>query len=184
MVFLSTILSTEFDYLSTDLSYLSTDLIRLSTELLTTLAMYGRIRERGGIMNYIKTFLIGILTFITMGLGGMDTILRVLIILMLVDYLLGLICAICGYSKKSKNGGLSSSAGFIGLVKKSGYFLLILIANELDLMMSSTIIRSSVIVFFSVNELISIIEHTGVLGLPIPPIFYQVIDILKEGQNE
>lgn len=88
-------------------------------------------------------------------------------------------------SGKSESGGLSSKAGWIGLVKKCLTLIMVIIANMLDTALNVGYIRNAVIIGFSVNELISIVENMGVMGVPIPSIITKAIDILKDkGESE
>lgn len=112
--------------------------------------------------------------------GGWSTDLATLIIFMAIDYMSGIIVAgIFKKSKKSKNGGLQSRAGFMGLFKKVMILLLVLIGHRLDLLMGSDYIRTAVIIAFICNETISITENAGLIGIPIPKPIMNAIDILK-----
>lgn len=143
------------------------------------------IGEQGGYMNYIKTLVVSIFSLIVVGLGGWDLFLRGLVVLMVIDYIMGLVVAgVYGKSVKSPNGGLSSVVGCNGIIKKGISLLLIIVGVELDRMLGSTFIRISITLFLSMNELISITENAGLMGLPIPPVITRAIDLLKEGSNE
>lgn len=76
---------------------------------------------------------IGIIgSFISTLLGGWDTGLATLCIVMAVDYITGWIVAgVFKNSEKSESGGLSSSAGFKGLAKKGVMLLFVLVAYRL-----------------------------------------------------
>ena len=112
--------------------------------------------------------------------------LTTLCIFMLVDYVTGMIVAgVFHKSAKSETGGLESRAGFKGLMKKGMTLAVVVIAYRLDLMLGTDYIRNIVIIAFSANELISITENAGLMGLPMPTAITKAIDLLKErGEGE
>lgn len=95
--------------------------------------------------------------------GGLDGLLTALIILMVLDYITGVMCAIV--DKK-----LSSAIGFKGIFKKVLIFMLVGVAHIMDLNVIGTgdALRSAVICFYLSNEGVSLLENAGHLGLPIP----------------
>ena len=118
--------------------------------------------------------------FIAAIFGGWDSALVTLIIFMGVDFLTGLATATMGKSKKSPSGRLSSSAGWIGLLKKFCVLLLIVVAVRIDILLGTTYIRDAVCIAFCVNELLSILENTSLMGIPYPPALRNAIDVLQE----
>lgn len=117
--------------------------------------------------------------------GGWSTDLTTLLIFMGIDYLTGLIVAgIFKKSKKSKNGGLESKIGFKGLAKKVMMLLFVLIGFRLDLLFGSDYVRTAIVIAFIVNEIISITENAGLMGVPIPKPIMNAIDILKSKEDE
>lgn len=119
-------------------------------------------------------------------LGDINVNFIILLVFMCIDYISGLVMAgIFKKSGKSESGGLSSKAGWIGLVKKCLTLIMVIIANMLDTALNVGYIRNAVIIGFSVNELISIVENMGVMGVPIPSVITKAIDILKDkGESE
>lgn len=112
-------------------------------------------------------------------LGGWDEALITLIIFMTIDYLSGVIVAgVFHTSKKSESGALESRAGFKGLCRKVIVLLFVLIATRLDLVMGTTYVRDAVIIGFITNELISIVENAGLMGIPLPAVITKAIDVL------
>ena len=95
--------------------------------------------------------------------GGLDGLLTALIILMVLDYITGVMCAII--DKK-----LSSAVGFRGIFKKVLIFMLVGVAHIMDMHVIGTgdALRSAVICFYLSNEGVSLLENAGHLGLPIP----------------
>lgn len=113
-------------------------------------------------------------------LGGWDAGLTTLIIFMAVDYVTGLVVAgIFQKSTKTETGGLESKAGWKGLCRKVATLFCVLVACRLDMTLGSNFIRDGVIIAFSANEAISIIENIGLMGVDLPPALIKAIDILK-----
>ena len=107
--------------------------------------------------------------------GGMDGMLTALIILMALDYVTGVMCAIADKS-------LSSAVGFKGICRKVLILMLVGIANIIDVNVvgSGSALRGAVICFYLSNEGISILENSAHLGLPIPQ---KLKDILTQLHN-
>jgi toxin secretion/phage lysis holin len=113
--------------------------------------------------------------------GGWDAGLSTLIMFMVVDYISGL--AVAGVFKKStktENGALESKAGWKGLCKKFMTLVFVLIAYRLDIMAGTNYIRDAVIIAFITNELISIVENAGLMGIPIPDVITNAIEVLQK----
>lgn len=130
--------------------------------------------------------LIGIIGSSIAGLfGGFDAGLVTLIIFMAADYITGLILAgVFHKSGKSEDGSLDSKAGWKGLCRKGGTLLVILVACRLDLLLGSSFIRDAAIIAFVVNELLSITENLGLMGVPIPEVIKNAITALKNTSNK
>lgn len=112
--------------------------------------------------------------------GGWNAALGALVVCMAVDYMTGLMVAgIFHASPKSSGGGLESVAGWKGLARKFVTLLIVLVANQMDQLLGVRYIRDAVIIGFCANECISILENAGLMGLPIPRIFQNAIDLLR-----
>lgn len=101
-------------------------------------------------------------------LGGWDATLRVLIMLMAVDYISGVVVAMMGRSTKTDYGGISSKAGFAGLLKKGLMLMVVLVAALLDTVIGSAMVRDAACWFYIANEGISILENMSLAGVPFP----------------
>lgn len=112
--------------------------------------------------------------------GGWDSALVTLIIFMGVDFATGLITGAMGKSKHSKSGKLSSKAGWYGLAKKCSILMLIIMAVRLDILMGTNYVRDAVCIGFCVNELLSIVENTSLMGIPYPPALKNAIEVLQK----
>lgn len=135
-------------------------------------------------VNAIKTTVLTIAgvvgSFITSLLGGWTNDMQTLLILMGIDIVMGLLIA--GFwkkSEKSPTGTINSLSMAKGLVRKGVYLLIILVAYRLDLSLNADYIRTAVIIAFIVNEVISIIENAGIMGVPIPGVIKRAIEVLK-----
>ena len=108
-------------------------------------------------------------------LGGCDGLLYALVVFVVVDYITGVMCAI-------NDKTLSSSVGFRGICRKALIFLLVGIANILDVQVIGTgsVLRTAVIFFYISNEGISLLENAGHLGLPIPEKIKVVLEQLHD----
>lgn len=114
-------------------------------------------------------------------LGGWDSLLRLLVGMMAVDYVAGLaVAAVFKRSNKSDGGALDSRAGFAGLVRKCAVLLLILIAVLLDDAVGTHYIRSAVILFFIGNEGLSLLENLGLMGVPYPRFLRDTLQALRD----
>ena len=117
--------------------------------------------------------------------GGWDTGLATLVVFMAIDYVSGLVVAgVFHNSTKTENGALESRAGWKGLCRKGMTLLFVLIAYRLDLSMQTTYIRDTVVIGFMANELISIVENAGLMGLPLPGVITRAIEILAKKSEE
>lgn len=105
-------------------------------------------------------------------LGGCDGLLYALIAFVVIDYLTGIMCAISDHT-------LSSEVGFRGICRKVLIFLLVGIANVLDIHVlgNGSILRTAVIFFYISNEGVSLLENAAHLGLPVPE---KVKDVLEQ----
>lgn len=118
--------------------------------------------------------------------GGWDTGLVSLLIFMALDYVSGLVVAgVFHKSNKTDTGSLESKAGWKGLCRKCMTLVFVLIAYRLDLVIGTNYIRDAVIIAFLANELISLVENAGLMGIPLPAVITKAIDILqKKSESE
>lgn len=108
-------------------------------------------------------------------LGGCDGLIYALLAFVIIDYITGVMCAVI--DKK-----LSSEVGFKGIFKKVLIFLLVGVANILDVQVIGTgsVLRTAVIFFYISNEGVSLLENAAHLGLPIPQKVKTVLEQLHE----
>lgn len=111
-------------------------------------------------------------------LGGSDGLLIALLIFVIADYITGVMCAIS--DKK-----LSSSVGFKGICRKVLVFIMIGIANALDIYVldHAGVLRTAIIFFYISNEGLSLVENSVHLGLPVPEKLKDVLEQLHDRES-
>ena len=125
--------------------------------------------------NTIQLVFAGIGGWLGYFLGGCDGLLYALLIFVAIDYITGVMCAI-------SNRTLSSEVGFKGICRKVLIFLLVGIANILDVHVigSGSVLRTAIIFFYISNEGISLLENAAHLGLPVPEKIKTVLEQLHD----
>lgn len=125
-------------------------------------------------------------------------IMLLLILLMIADYISGMLAA-----KKEavehpgdNNYGWSSKKSIIGIYKKVGYILTILVAISTDYVIynvaekmkinfdANTFFGFLVTVWLVINELISILENAGRMGAALPKLLQNVLAELKKNIDD
>lgn len=110
--------------------------------------------------------------------GGLDMALKTLLLLMVLDYITGLICA-------GKDKVLSSSTGFKGLCKKILILIIVGVSVSVDNATGTNgIVRSMVIFFYASMEGISILENATRAGVPVPEQLKEMLVQLKKGNKK
>ncbi|EJA5902350.1 TPA: phage holin family protein [Clostridioides difficile] len=112
-------------------------------------------------------------------LGGCDGLLIALVMFVVMDYISGVMCAIADKT-------LSSEVGFKGICRKVLIFVLVGIANILDVQVIGTgsVLRTAIIFFYISNEGVSLLENAAHIGLPIPEKLKEVLKQLHEKSEE
>lgn len=114
-------------------------------------------------------------------LGGWDAALSTLLILMAIDYVTGvLVAAVWHKSGKTDSGGVSSTAGAKGLLRKGVTLLMVLLGATLDRVLGIDYVRTAVCLFYIANEGISILENTAIMGVPYPKFVENMLDAMKK----
>lgn len=117
--------------------------------------------------------------------GGWTSAMTTLVIFMLIDYITGiLVAAVFKKSNKTEDGGLESKVGWKGLIRKFSTLLIVLISIRLDIIFNTTIISNCVVFTFLANELLSLLENVGLMGIPLPSVLTEVVSVLnKKGES-
>lgn len=103
-----------------------------------------------------------------------------LVTLMVIDYITGcLVAAVFKNSTKTAGGGLKSSVGFQGLIKKFVELLIVACMYRIDLLLGIDYLKNLCILGFVLNEIISITENAGLMGIPLPTAVTKAIELLN-----
>lgn len=126
--------------------------------------------------NLLKTIISGLIGIAGFLIGEFDGLYKALLALIIADYITGVIVAIV---KKQ----LSSEVGAKGIAKKILMLIVVAVANVLDVQIigGGAGLRNITIIFYAANEVISLLENTGKLGLPYPP---KLLDVLEQLKNK
>ncbi len=115
---------------------------------------------------------------ISFSFGVWTESLTFLLVVMAIDYFTGVAAAI------REDSGLNSNIGFWGLFKKVLILLAMLIAHRLDVLLGIEVVMGSAVFFYIANELLSIIENYGRMGLPMPARLKKIIQVLRDRAGE
>lgn len=112
-------------------------------------------------------------------LGGWDMLAQAMLAAIALDVAAGLLRA--GYEKR-----LNSSCMRKGLFRKAGYFLAVLLAVLLDnsLFNHSPAVRTLTVSYIIINESLSILEHLGAMGVPLPAELKEMLMKLRNREQE
>lgn len=118
--------------------------------------------------------------------GGLSASMQLLLLCIICDYVSGLVCAgVFHKSNKSKSGALESNASLKGLCRKGMILFVVLIGHYLDKALGSQYIAPAICYSFCANELLSIVENLGLMGVPYPQIIKNAIELLNtKGDNK
>lgn len=124
------------------------------------------------VLKAIMTFMGSALVWL---FGGWNIVLGILATVIVCDYISGVMCAI-------KNKTLSSKVGRDGLLKKAVTLLIVVIAHQVDVALGDNedIVRNITALFYISNELLSILENAGNIGIPLPEFLVNVCEKLKD----
>ena len=119
-------------------------------------------------------------------LGEWSALLTVLALFMGIDYLTGLIVAWRGRSPKTETGGVSSRAGFDGLIRKFFIMVVVLVATLLDAAIGSAarVFQTAATMYYIANEGISILENTALMGVKYPAAVRNALEAMREDAEQ
>lgn len=126
-------------------------------------------------MKHIVTDIISVILTTTIYLlGGLDVSLKSLLIIIVIDYITGILSAI--YNKN-----LNSKIGYKGIIKKFSYLFIIALSVIIDNVLGQTgTIRTLVIYFFVANDGLSILENVAEMNIPLPKKLVDTLEQLKK----
>ena len=110
--------------------------------------------------------------------GGWTQLMTVLIVFIVIDFISGVALA-------AKDGRAASRELWLGVTRKIGTLAIIAVAHLLDTIIGDAhLIRDAAIFFYLAGELLSLIENAGQLGVPIPPMIKQAVEVLRGKSGE
>ncbi|MCY7616275.1 MULTISPECIES: phage holin family protein [Bacillus] len=105
--------------------------------------------------------------------GGAGYLLMILVTLMAIEL-------ICSSLRESLTGQLTMKRFFTRLVRKIVTVSLISMAHFFDVMLKTNgMIKDLAIIFYIIYESYQIVSTANALGIPIPQLFIDVLDMLK-----
>lgn len=110
--------------------------------------------------------------------GGWTQLIELLLIFIAVDYATGIIASL------REGKGLNSEVGFWGLGKKGLLLLVVFLGHRIDIALQIDYVMNGAIFFYLTNELLSIVENYGRIGMPLPPVIKKIITVLKEKTDD
>ena len=120
-----------------------------------------------------KALVAFIVSVLTVGLGSPTSLVYAVLVFMAIDYITGVIAA-------GVTGKLNSNAGLRGIAKKFVMLAICVVAYQVDKIAGSVlIIRNACLYFYASNELLSIVENAGRIGIPVPEALKNAISVLK-----
>ncbi|MBG9793240.1 holin [Paenibacillus dendritiformis] len=126
-------------------------------------------------LNSLSGLFGGIVAFL---FGTWNPLLSLFIIAIAIDYISGIAASL------REGKGLSSEVGFWGLTRKGLMLFIVILAHHVDTVFGTVWIREGAISFYLANELVSIVENYGRLGLPLPPKLRKFIASLKNNEDK
>ena len=131
----------------------------------------------GKILDKLSIGFAAVGAFIGWFLGDINGLIYALLAFVVCDYITGIV-----YACLTKS--LSSEVGFKGIAKKVAIFMLVGLANLIDVYVvkQGAVLRSAVILFYIANEGISLMENWGKLGLPLPEKLKEILLQIKDGK--
>lgn len=127
---------------------------------------------------FIKTFFAAGGAAVSYLFGGWSALLEVLLAFVIADYITGVMAS-------GMEGKLSSVVGMRGIIRKVGIFVIVAVSHLVDTALGDAhLFRDAAIFFYLANELLSIIENAGRIGIPIPPAIKDAVVVLKSKGGE
>jgi len=122
-----------------------------------------------------NTLIAGLGTIASAWLGGWDAALNVLVVMMVLDYVTGLLGA-CKLNK------VNSETMFWGGIRKITILAVVALAVLFDQMLGNKepLLRTLAIYFYAAREGLSVTENLGILGVPLPPGIARVLEQLQD----
>lgn len=105
--------------------------------------------------------------------GGLSMLINLLLFLVAIDWA-------TGWAAAWMRGELKSRVGFNGIIRKVAIFAVVAIAHLIDGVLGDLhMFRDAVVFFYLANELLSVVENLGKMGVPMPPIIRDAVHIFE-----
>lgn len=117
-------------------------------------------------------------SFVSFSFGLWNESLTILVLLMGIDYISGIVASL------REGQGLHSETGFWGLAKKGLILLIVLLSHRIDILMGGQLVMGGAVTFYTINELLSVLENYGRIGLPLPPQLKRVVRVLRNRTDD
>ncbi len=128
--------------------------------------------------NVFKSILAALGAALAYLFGGWGALLGILLAFVVTDYITGVVAA-------ALEGKLASGIGYKGIAKKVMIFIIVAMAHLADQAIGlDSVLMSAAVFFYLANELLSILENAGKIGLPVPKVLERAISILKDRGGE
>ena len=115
--------------------------------------------------------------------GSLTLSMKILFIMMVIDYATGLMTGYFNKSLKTESGGLNSKVGFKGLAKKMAIIIYVIISHQMDCLLNIEYCQNLTCLFFISNEILSIAENTSLLGVELPTPIQKCLDVLNKKEE-
>ena len=79
---------------------------------------------------------------------------------------------------------MSSEAGIIGFAKKVFILFLVALAEQLDIILGTNLVRDGAVIAFISMEDVSILENSTLAGLPVPRMIKNALEVLSKGEDK
>jgi len=111
--------------------------------------------------------------------GGWSALLSILLAFVVIDYITGCIAS-------GVHGKLNSQIGWKGIAKKVAIFFIVAVAHMVDVALGgeTSMFRDAAIFFYLANEVLSITENAGKIGIPIPDRLLNAVEVLKGKEDK
>lgn len=116
-------------------------------------------------------------------LSGLPPIAQALLLTQASDVLTGILCAVCGKSRKTESGRISSGALMMGMVKKGLEWLVVLLCVYVGAALEMQGIGGAAMTYMIATELVSLMENLNLFGLDIP-ILKRLLDVAQSGDRQ
>ena len=138
----------------------------------------------------IKIVVTGLFALVTARLGALAAPLYILVLLNMMDYVTGFVAAPYRGEKRS------SAVGFRGIAKKVCMWLLVALGGVLDWLVAYAmepvgievpfhfLVAALVAVWLICNEIVSILENIGDIGVELPPFLMRLVQWIKAATED